>query len=59
MRFASDGFVTSPNGSDHEAFDLEGNPLWSLEDAGKLAIGDNLVVTLANTPSGFRLTGYN
>jgi hypothetical protein len=58
VRFASNGFVTSPNGSDHEAFDLGGNPLWKLDDVGKLAVGDDIVVALAKTPSGFRLTGY-
>lgn len=58
VRFASDGFVTSANGSDHEAFDVEGNPLWSLEDAGKIAVGDDFVVGLADTVGGFRVTGY-
>jgi outer membrane protein assembly factor BamB len=59
VQFTSDGFVASPNGSDHEAFDSVGSRLWRLEDAGQLAVGDGLVVSLANTPSGFRLTGYH
>ncbi len=56
-----DGFVTVTEGVDGVArlgHDLDGAEMWRLPVAGKLRVGDGLIVVMDNTPSGFRLTAY-
>ncbi|MGI9646135.1 MAG: PQQ-binding-like beta-propeller repeat protein [Ilumatobacteraceae bacterium] len=45
-------------GDERRGFDLEGNELWRVVLDGRLEVGDELVVVLDNTDSGYRVTAY-
>lgn len=46
------------DGVSRVGYDLDGGELWRLGVTGKLGVGDELVVVLDDTPSGYELTGY-
>jgi PQQ-like domain len=58
---AGDGFVvrrTSVNEDELDAFDLDGEPLWTLVVAGRVQLGDRLVVALDTSGSSYVVTAY-
>jgi hypothetical protein len=53
----ADGFIVE-NGEERVARDLDGDEIWRLGTPGKIAVGDELIVVLNDTPAGFELTAY-